>query len=154
MTRTRFQTCLRTNDDSQQFEALQADASNNKPNNYKIHGKTFVFVYFFLPLQPEGRERLATGCGIYDLMSDDQRDYFHLNLNDDDDSNTPNVNTSPVNAVVLNFGEDETTKITTTNFTNDTNSNDAWYDLNGRKLNGKPTAKGLYINNGHKVVIK
>ena len=32
----------------------------------------------------------------------------------------------------------------------------AWYDLSGRRIaNGKkPTAKGLYIHNGHKVVIK
>ena len=31
---------------------------------------------------------------------------------------------------------------------------DNWYDLNGRRLNGKPTQKGMYINNGRKVVIK
>ena len=30
----------------------------------------------------------------------------------------------------------------------------AWYDLNGRKLDGKPTQKGIYINGGHKVAIK
>lgn len=29
--------------------------------------------------------------------------------------------------------------------------NDSWYDLQGRKLNGAPTAKGLYIRNGQKV---
>ena len=29
-----------------------------------------------------------------------------------------------------------------------------WYDLNGRKLEGRPTKKGVYINNGRKVVIK
>ena len=34
------------------------------------------------------------------------------------------------------------------------NSMDAWYTLDGRRLTGKPTAKGLYINNGRKVVIK
>ena len=57
-------------------------------------------------------------------------------------------------AFVLNFGDSETTGIlSTTNLTNDTNS-DAWYDLSGRRLNGKPTQKGLYINNGCKVVIK
>ena len=32
--------------------------------------------------------------------------------------------------------------------------NDQWYDLSGRKLDGKPTRKGIYINNGKKVVIK
>ena len=30
----------------------------------------------------------------------------------------------------------------------------SWYDLNGRKLNGIPTKKGVYIMNGKKVVIK
>jgi hypothetical protein len=44
--------------------------------------------------------------------------------------------------------------IPTTNFTNYTNSDDAWYSLDGRKPNGKPTKKGLYINHGKKVVIK
>ena len=32
--------------------------------------------------------------------------------------------------------------------------NGDWYDLNGRKLNAKPTTKGVYIQNGKKVVIK
>ena len=31
---------------------------------------------------------------------------------------------------------------------------DAWYDLQGRKLNSKPTQKGVYIYNGCKIVIK
>ena len=31
---------------------------------------------------------------------------------------------------------------------------DVWYTLDGRKLQGKPTKKGLYIHNGRKVVIK
>ena len=31
-------------------------------------------------------------------------------------------------------------------------SDDSWYDLNGRKLNAKPTRKGVYIKNGRKVV--
>ena len=36
----------------------------------------------------------------------------------------------------------------------DVETEDNWYDLNGRILNGKPTKKGLYIKDGHKVVIK
>ena len=31
---------------------------------------------------------------------------------------------------------------------------DGWYTLNGVKLNGVPTEKGIYINNGKKVVVK
>lgn len=30
----------------------------------------------------------------------------------------------------------------------------AWYDLNGCRLNGMPTAKGIYVHGGKKVVIK
>ena len=29
---------------------------------------------------------------------------------------------------------------------------DVWYTLDGRRLTGQPTAKGLYIHNGQKVV--
>jgi len=29
-----------------------------------------------------------------------------------------------------------------------------YYDLNGRKLQGKPKTKGVYITNGRKIVIK
>ena len=60
-----------------------------------------------------------------------------------------------VRAFVLNFDDDSNaTGILTTNFTNPTNSDNEWYSLDGCRLNGKPTAKGIYINNGHKVVIK
>ena len=31
---------------------------------------------------------------------------------------------------------------------------DEWYDLNGRRLDAQPTQKGVYINNGKKIVIK
>ena len=31
---------------------------------------------------------------------------------------------------------------------------DDWYTIDGRKLNGKPAKKGIYINDGNKVVIK
>ena len=33
-------------------------------------------------------------------------------------------------------------------------SHGEWYDLQGRKLDGKPIRKGVYILNGHKVVVK
>ena len=56
------------------------------------------------------------------------------------------------NARTINLVFDDATKITNTNLTNLTNGD--WYDLNGRKLNGMPTKKGIYILNGKKVVIK
>ena len=60
-----------------------------------------------------------------------------------------------VRAFVFNFGgEDEATGITTTNYTNGTNPGGAWFSLDGRRLSGKPTQRGMYIVNGKKVVIK
>jgi len=57
-------------------------------------------------------------------------------------------------AFVLNFGEGESTGITTTNYTNDTNTDGAWFTLDGRKLSHKPSQHGIYIKNGKKLVIK
>ena len=55
---------------------------------------------------------------------------------------------------VLNFDGDYTTRIiSTTNLTNYTNSAGAWFDLSGRKLDTKPTKKGVYIHEGRKIVI-
>ena len=48
-----------------------------------------------------------------------------------------------------------TTRIDNLNVNDNLNDNEAtWYDLNGRKLNGKPAQKGIYIKNGKKVVVK
>ena len=58
---------------------------------------------------------------------------------------------SGVKAFVLNFGEDNATSIQNHNL--NVNLNDGeWYDLDGRKLSGKPSQKGIYINNGRKVL--
>ena len=60
-----------------------------------------------------------------------------------------------VRAFVLNFGDDETTGIISvydSGFM--VNGSDAWYSLDGRKLSGKPSVKGVYVNNGRKVIIK
>ena len=55
----------------------------------------------------------------------------------------------------LDFGEGEQTGIITVHGEGFTvNGADAWYTLDGRKLDAKPTTKGLYINGGKKVVIK
>ena len=56
--------------------------------------------------------------------------------------------------LLVNFGDEETTAITTTNVTNDTNGGNAWYSLDGRKLLQQPARKGVYIHDGVKVVIK
>ena len=48
--------------------------------------------------------------------------------------------------------EDEAVGITTTNYTNYTNS-DGWFTLDGRRIDGQPMKKGLYIHGNRKVLI-
>ena len=64
-------------------------------------------------------------------------------------------NVAGVRAFKLNFG-DETTGISEELRVKSEEFATAvgWYTLDGRRLSGKPTVKGLYINNGRKVVIK
>ena len=52
----------------------------------------------------------------------------------------------------IDFGEGETTSLNLTPALSQ--GEGAWYTLDGRKLQGKPAAKGLYIHNGKKTVIK
>lgn len=61
----------------------------------------------------------------------------------------------PVRAFNLNFGDDETTGIISVHDSGFmVNGSDAWYTIDGRKLDGKPTQRGIYINNGKKIAIK
>ena len=80
-----------------------------------------------------------------------QRAYFKLSgLNAGDLS-------TGINSFTLNFGDGEmTTGITEIDNgkMKDDGSRDGWFMLDGRKLPGKPTQKGVYINNGRKVVMK
>jgi len=60
---------------------------------------------------------------------------------------------------VVNFGDGETTGIDASHlmdngkWTMDNKAGAGWYSLDGRRLEGKPSAKGVYISNGRKVVI-
>jgi hypothetical protein len=48
----------------------------------------------------------------------------------------------------------EVTAIGTLNTQTGEITTDGWYTLNGTRLNGKPSKRGIYINNGRKIVIK
>ena len=54
------------------------------------------------------------------------------------------------------MGDDDTTGIdeTIANFSEENGENATYYNLNGQKLNGRPTQRGIYIVNGKKVVKK
>ena len=62
----------------------------------------------------------------------------------------PNQGGSGINNFVLNFGDDATGINTVSQEESD--GSDAWYTIDGKKLNGMPTVKGIYIYKGRKVV--
>ena len=85
------------------------------------------------------------------------RAYFHVDLSDGNGSQ------APVRAFVLNFGDEETTGVPPLTISPEGEKSEAFpregldgvfYTLDGRRLNGKPIAKGVYINNGKKIVVK
>ena len=86
----------------------------------------------------------ATGAGL-----GAQRAYFKIG----DDEAAP---VRRLTAFNIDFGDEETTGVISIHNSQFTIHNEAgaWYTLDGRKLDGKPTAKGIYVNNGRKVVIK
>ncbi len=55
---------------------------------------------------------------------------------------------------ISSFDGDSTTAIISHLSPLTSHLSDAWFDLNGRRLNGKPTAKGIYVNNGRKVMVR
>ena len=55
--------------------------------------------------------------------------------------------------LTIGTDDDNTTAISQFSIINSQLSN-SWYDLRGRRLNGAPTTKGIYINNGKKMIIR
>ena len=58
------------------------------------------------------------------------------------------------NGITLEFDDEETTGISDEVIVNSEKSVDVWYTVDGQKIEGKPTQKGVYIVNGKKMVIK
>jgi hypothetical protein len=58
------------------------------------------------------------------------------------------------NAITISFN-DAVTAIEEVQGTRDqVQGNNIWYTLNGMRLQGKPNAPGIYINNGKKTIVK
>ena len=106
---------------------------------------------FGLTTLPEGKDKilfLATGNKLKHPSAEGQslkgfRAYFQL----------PNAN--GVKMFNLNFGDDVVTGIISVGDDGAAVSGEegVYYDLQGRKLEGKPTVKGVYILNGKKVMV-
>ena len=119
-----------------------------------------TFVGTYNPVELEGNSVLYLGANNLLYYPENEvkvtlnacRAYFQLNGLVAGGQSEPNS----IRSFNLNFGEDNETMgiFTTTNDRNNTNSDRAWYTLDGRKLDTKPTKKGVYIFGGRKMVIK
>ena len=86
---------------------------------------------------PDGEEQVTLGAC---------RAYFKIG---EDDA----VNAKGFTRFVIDFGE-ETTAIHDAEVIMQNGNADAWYTVDGIRLSGKPSKKGMYINNGKKVVVE
>lgn len=56
--------------------------------------------------------------------------------------------------IIIEEPNGETTAIETINLEQQNQDAEGWYNLNGMKLNGAPSQKGVFIKNGKKVIVK
>ena len=92
------------------------------------------------------------GEGMTEFMVNAFRAYFRLN---GVACGEPNGDGQPINNFELNFsGEGNGIKAITNLRPSTSNLSSSWYTIDGRRLNGMPTTKGIYIHNDRKIVIK
>ncbi|MBO4755058.1 MAG: hypothetical protein J5543_10725 [Bacteroidales bacterium] len=65
----------------------------------------------------------------------------------------PSDSATPIKSFVLNFGDEET-GIEAVHDSRFMVQNPAWHTLDGRRLSSSPSAPGLYISNGRKIMVK
>ena len=114
----------------------------------------FVGTLSAVDLKANDSSKLYLGDGnkLYypskDMTIGSCRAFFEL------DGLTASDSSAGARTFVLNFGDGESTRISATQNDKGEMINDKWYTIDGRLLNGTPTQRGIYINNGKKVVIK
>jgi len=124
---------------------------SDAPANVETGYVDFVGCYSPVSIYTDEKTNLYLGADntlYYPTATDFQvnafRAYFQLKLG-----------VSEVKAFSIDFGDGETTGIISVDGAEGTvNGSDVWYTLDGRKLDGKPTQRGIYINNGKKTIIK
>ena len=116
-------------------------------------GITFVAIYTPVDIGVDGDNTilyLGANNKLYwpntKMSIGTQRAYFQL---------TGNHNQANIRSFSIDFGDDpeETAIVSLSQEDKRGGEADAWYSLDGRRLNSKPTVKGLYIHNGKKVAI-
>ena len=131
-------------------------------HDVEVAGATFKGTYAPVVLpKPDTKKLFLQNNMLYYPWTDDAtinafRAYIVLDMDVPTTAGAPNI--------VLNFDDDTATGITNTDFTdkdssdsyNSCSKDNAWYDLQGRKTakGQQPKAKGVYIHNGRKEVVR
>jgi len=121
---------------------------DNTMNNVSVGGATFKGTYGPVVLTANDKRKLflANNTLWYptaDLIVRTCRAYFELT------NEVPEIAGAP--SIVIDYGE--ATSLTPAPSPTGEGSG-YWYTLDGRKLDKKPTQKGMYVKNGRKVVVK
>ena len=135
-----------------------SDAAANVSTDYV----DFVGTYSPVNIYTDKKTNLYLGAGnklYYPTDEDFKVNAFrgHFQLKQGLTAGEPSdSNQASVRAFKLNFGgDDDATGIISVHDSGFmVNGSDAWYTIDGRKLSGKPTQRGIYINNGKKTIIK
>lgn len=145
------------NSDDPKFENVTISKANNDitaPNTVSGEESVVTFCGIFSPYNIEGEDRTMLYLGDDKTLFFPSakmtlgafRAYFRLQ------GITAGDLAAGARSVVLDF-DDETTLINEVSG-NNTAETDAWFSLDGRRLASKPSVKGIYLNNGKKVIIK
>ena len=126
---------------------------DNTARNVETANVTFTGTYDALSFTADNRSILFLGAGntLYYPQTGASinafRAYFQLNGISAADL--------PAGNVKMFFGEgDDTDGLTPNPSPKREGSAGAWFTIDGRRINGKPAQKGIYVNNGRKVVMK
>jgi hypothetical protein len=138
----------------------QAGSVTSTDNGGNTGSVTFVGLYAPEEIFTTEKTNLYMGADntVYYPWSDDMTSFkvnafrAYFKLNNGLVCGEPIQEGAGINTYVLNFGNGGTNMIENS-IIND-NGEGAWYTVDGRKLNNRPTVKGVYINHGRKIVIR
>ena len=131
--------------------------STTEPGSYEATDVHMLGTFSPVTLQAGDTKKLYLGDGnkLYypsaDVTVNACRAYFELQGElTAGDVDSPDL----VRSCLLNFDGQETAISEIYSVTKASAGDNAWYTLDGRRLSSEPTAPGIYINRGRKIIIK
>ena len=134
------------------FNGVTIDATDNSFDNHADGDARvrFLGTYKNLSINPGDNDILLMAETLHyppsPAILGAQCAYFKIG---EDGSNPPRIT-----SFNIKYGKDDTPTGISDVTTDLRSGDDGWYTIDGRRLAGKPTQSGIYINNGKKILIK